>query len=110
MCIRDRLDNRSSENENNEVTDDNINNEGVSTSGNYNEEIITNKNQVMNYKLSGGVTISKDYNDSEIILNEYNGDTLSNSGDKENESVKSVEVSHGVLVSVIELEREYEES
>ena len=28
----------------------------------------------------------------------------------ENESVKSVEVSYGALVSVIELEREYEES
>ena len=30
-----------SENENNEETDDNINNEGVSTSGNYNEEILS---------------------------------------------------------------------
>ena len=42
-------------------------------------------------------------------MNEYNGDTLCDSGDKENESVKSVEVSHGVLVIVIELERENEE-
>ena len=67
-------------------------------------------------KVSGGVNISN-YN-GEIMLNKNNGyivengvsknDTVSDSSD--NESLKSVEVNDGVLVSIDELERGYEES
>ena len=93
----------------NKVSDD------CKTSGNYEGDIITNRNgvslnakQVRNYKVSGGVKISNDYNGSEIILNQDNGDTLSNSGDNENKM--SVEVNQGLLVSVYELEKEWRDS
>ena len=49
-------------------------------------------------RVSGGVKKSNDYNDSEIILNKNNGDTVSNSGD--NESRKLVGVSKGVVISI----------
>ena len=93
----------------NKVSDD------CKTSGNYEGDIITNRNgvslnakQVRNYKASGGVKMSNDYNGSEIILNQDNGDTLSNSGDNENKM--SVEVNQGLLVSVYELEKEWRDS
>ena len=96
-----------SENENNKVTDNNINNDGVSISGNYNEEMMTNNNQVKIDKVSNDVNYNDDY-DSEIMVNNNknevveNGvsksDMVANSGD--DESVNLVEVIEGVVVSV----------
>ena len=93
-------------NENNKETDDNINNEGVSTSGNYNEEMMMNNNEVTVDKVSNSVNYN-DVNNGEIIMN--NGDVIENEVSKYNtvsnnsgddESRKLVEV-RGVLVSVI---------
>ena len=44
----------------------------VKTSDNYNSETIMNNNQVMNYKVSGGVKISNE----EMLLNKKNGNTV----------------------------------
>ena len=82
--------------------------------------MMTNNNQVRVYKVSNSENNSDNCNnDSEIMLNNNNNkeifengvsksDTISNS--RNDESIKSVEVRNGVVMSIDELERGYEES
>ena len=75
---------------------------------------MTINNQVNVYKVSNSENNSDKYNnDSELMLSNYKKevfecDTVSNS--RIDESIKSVEVSNGVVISTDELEKEWRDS